>query len=329
MALRETLTAGWETPNWLTKALWPLSQVYRGAYELNRLSYQVGLRAVYRPPVPLIVVGNLTVGGTGKTPLVVHIVQLLKAQGLRVGIISRGYHSRATDFPLLVDDTTDVRLAGDEPSLLARRTGVPIVIGPNRRADIERLVANGDLDVIVSDDGLQHHALARDVDVCLIDQTRPSHNTYLLPAGPYRESPARQAHLDFLIHHIGPNSKTSGFTMQLVPDMLTAVASSNTAVPPSSGRIHAVAGIGNPQRFFRTCEQLGFTVIPHAFPDHYQFTAADIDFGADAVVLMTEKDAVKCDKIADHRHWYVPVSAQLSSGFDHALLDRLSCINNS
>lgn len=327
MALRDTLIAGWKKPNWLTTTLWPLSQLYRGVYELNRLSYQSGIRAVYRAPIPVIVVGNLTVGGTGKTPLVAHIVQLLQAQGLRPGIISRGYHSQARDFPLLVTNTTQVSEAGDEPSLLMRRTGAPIAIGPDRRADIELLLSEHQVDVIVSDDGLQHHALARDIEVCLIDQTNPSDNTYPLPAGPYRESPARQQQVDFVVRHITPDSNIEGFTMQLAPDPIAAVVSSNTESPPKAGPVHAVAGIGNPQRFFDTCERLGFSVIPHAFPDHYAFRAEDIDFGPDAVVLMTEKDAVKCDKIADHRHWYVPVSAQVSSEFDRALLDLFSRIS--
>ena len=327
MALRETLIAGWRKPNWLTATLWPLSLLYRGIYQLNRLSYQAGLRSTYRAPVPVIVVGNLTVGGTGKTPLVAHIVQLLQAQGLRPGIISRGYHSQASEFPLLVETTTEVAQAGDEPSLLMRRTGTPIAIGPDRRAAIELLLAHHALDVIVSDDGLQHHALARDIEVCLIDQTSQNDNHGLLPAGPYRESPARQKQVDFVVYHVGPDSVTHGFTMQLVPDQIKAVAPSNIASPPSDGPIHAVAGIGNPQRFFDACERLGFVIIPHAFPDHHEFTAGDIDFGPDAVVLMTEKDAVKCEKIADQRHWYVPVSAQLSPGFDNALMDRLSRIN--
>ncbi|WP_245941740.1 tetraacyldisaccharide 4'-kinase [Arenicella xantha] len=308
----------------MTVLLWPLSVLYRVLFAANRCLYQCGLKSVYRAPVPVIVVGNVSVGGTGKTPLVIYLVELLTAQGFKPGVISRGYHSQAHAGPLLVSPQTPVQQAGDEPALIVRRTGVPLCIDSNRKAAIECLLDNHDINVVISDDGLQHFALQRDIEICLLDQTSPMLNEHLLPAGPFREPLMRASSCDIVVHHGG--SEEQGITMQLEatsPSPLVTATSAEGAEFNASQPFVAVAGIGNPDRFFNTCREYGFTFESKPFPDHHQFSKSDIDFG-DRIVLMTEKDAVKCQEFADARHWYLPVSAKLSTGFDEQVIALLT-----
>lgn len=314
---------GWRRPNALSMALWPLSLVYRAGFVLNRFRYQIGLAKSFKAPVPVIVVGNLSVGGTGKTPLVIYLLNELRQAGHKPAVISRGYGGQAQRYPLGVDSDTPVAECGDEPALIVRRTGVPMYVGADRKASINCLLENHDVDVIVSDDGLQHHALQRNIELCIIDKTAPQSNEFLLPAGPWRESQARLKSVDFVVSHtVADVDQEQEISMRLVPSQPKPVLPDCSAIFDSSKAIHAVAGIGNPQRFFTTCERLGLKFEAHVFPDHHQFQKQDIDF-AEGQVLMTEKDAVKVTKIADHRHWYLPVDAKLSAGFIDRLLEKI------
>lgn len=317
MAFRDSLISSWRKPNALTVLLWPLSLLYRALFVVNRSLYRLGIKRVYRAPVPVIIIGNVTVGGTGKTPLVIFLVEALREHGFKPAVISRGYAGHAPEYPLLVTSQTPVEYCGDEPTLIVRRTKVPMCVGPNRKSAIELLLDTHDVDVIISDDGLQHFALARDLELCLVDDTSPLANSHLLPAGPYREPAYRLSTVDFVIRHGG----NDGICMELVATSPKPLVTSD-AVFDSSKKIHAVAGIGNPQRFFDTCRRLGLTIEPHSFPDHHAFSLSDIDFG-DSLVLMTEKDAVKCQAFADERHWYLPVDAKLNAGFTDALIAAL------
>ena len=332
---REQLQHSWQRPNLLTWLLWPLSQLYKILFKLNRCAFSIGLRKAYRAPVPVIVVGNITVGGTGKTPMVIYLIEVLKKQGYQPGVISRGYAGNATTYPLLVTAQTDAKLCGDEPALIVRRTAVPMVVGPNRQADIEHLLARHDIDIIISDDGLQHHALERDIEICLLDRTNQQQNNKLLPAGPFRESPSRLDSVDLLVEHTALAAESAGavqpglsnkYQMYLEPstpvllaDMYATEKTKNKRTLDVTGGVHAVAGIGNPQRFFNTCRALGWQIEAHAFADHHRFVEADFAFADQKMIVITEKDAVKCQQLVNSKLWFLPVDATLSSGFEASL----------
>lgn len=306
----------------------PLSWVYRFFFTIRKLCYQVGIFSSYKAKVPVIVVGNLTVGGTGKTPLVIYLVELLREQGYSPAVISRGYSGDAPSYPFEVTAKTPVEQSGDEPALIVKRTKVPMVVGPNRGANIDLLLASNEVDVIVSDDGLQHFALQRDIEVCLVDDTVPTNNQSLLPAGPYREPLSRLKTVDMIVHHQQKFSALDKgrFGMALVANeaLFLNEKKQDQKALSKSDVIHAVAGIGNPQRFFNTCKLQGYQVQEHAFPDHYHFQADDLEFNDGRAVLMTEKDAVKCQYLKGDNLWYLPVDAQLSEGFTHNLIDALN-----
>ncbi len=322
MAFRDHLLKSWQQANGLSVALWPLSLLYRLVFSANRFRYRIGLAKSYRAPVPVIVVGNLSVGGTGKTPLVIFLVNALREAGYKPGVISRGYGGQAKQYPLEVGADTPVTYSGDEPALIVRRTAVPMCVGPDRKASIEYLLERHELDLIISDDGLQHHALQRDIELCIVDKTSLQKNSYLLPAGPWREPLTRLNSVDLVVYHGDSDTQEKQISMQLMPAQPLPVLADSKAIFDSSKPIQAIAGIGNPQRFFDTCVQLGLKIDAHAFPDHHKFLKEDIEFG-ETQVLMTEKDAVKVREIADHRHWYLPVDAKLSAGFIDRLIEKL------
>ena len=321
MTFREHILKSWKRPDLLTFVLLPLSGLYAVLIRLRRTLYQMGLLRSFRPEVPVIVVGNITVGGTGKTPLVIYLVEELSRQGYQVGVISRGYGGKPPVTPMLVSSSSSPAECGDEPVLIWRRTGAPVAIGPDRTASIGLLLSHHDLDLIISDDGLQHYALQRDIELCVVDRTNPQHNHYLFPAGPLREPRSRLQQVDLVISHVtGDNSDQKGHTMRLQAGTVRRVDGQDSTDALPRG-VHAVAGIGNPERFFETCRRAGYEVIPHPFADHHSFRAKDIDFDDDKPVLMTEKDAVKCINFASDRHWYMPVDAKISAGFTDQLLD--------
>ena len=308
----------------------PLSWVYWLVFALRKQCYRLGLLSSYRADIPVVIVGNLTVGGTGKTPLVIHLVEQLRANGFSPAVISRGYSGDATSYPLEVTESTPVNESGDEPALIVKRTKVPMVVGPNRGASIDLLLTNHSVDVIISDDGLQHFALKRDVEICLLDDTVKSENYSLLPAGPYREPLSRLKTIDLVVHHQREkkNLEQGRFNMTLQASSakpLNSLAGEVNRLNKKE-RVHAVAGIGNPQRFFDTCQSEGYCFEAHAFVDHHHFNKSDLIFGDEAPILMTEKDAVKCQSFTINDAWYLPVDAKLSDGFVEALLAKLAIV---
>lgn len=321
MSLQRAIENSWLKPNLLTVLLWPLSLIYGALFALRSKLYAHGFLKSHRAPLPVIVVGNLTVGGTGKTPLVIFLVEELRRQGFTPGVISRGYGGQATQYPCVVERETLPEHSGDEPALIVRRTGVPMVVGADRAASINTLLDLGlGVDIIVSDDGLQHLALQRDIEICLLDATSPQTNTCLLPAGPYRERKSRLAAVDLVVEHGLAGDSNAAFAMRLSPREPKLVAPERAiskeapSVFDAEQEFHAVAGIGNPTRFFNTCRDLGYRFKAHPFADHHEFSSADINFDGEPV-LMTEKDAVKCRYLADSQHWYLPVDATLSEDF--------------
>ncbi len=301
----------WYSQNLIAWLLLPLAGLFCFVASLRRFLYRAGLLNSYQSPVPVIVVGNITVGGTGKTPLIIEFCQQLKERGLNPGVISRGYGGQSSDYPVLVAENTSALEAGDEPVLIAKRTRCPVVVGPDREADIKLLLAECKCDVILSDDGLQHYRLKRNAEIAVIDQTRKFGNGFCIPAGPLRESVTRLKHVDMAILN-GGESNVSSFTV--VTDKLISLDNSKeVSLEIFKGkRIHALAGIGNPDRFFKILGDNAIDYIPHVFPDHYIYKAEDLKFNDDLAVLMTEKDAVKCKKFNLNNYWYMPIDVQLS-----------------
>lgn len=278
---------------------------------------------------PVLVVGNLIAGGSGKTPLTIAIVARLQAAGWTPGVASRGYGRDDAGTPRWVEPVTDPKLAGDEPVLIAARTGARVRVDADRVAAAKALIAAG-CDIVVCDDGLQHYRLRRDVEIEVIDGVRRYGNGLLIPAGPMRELATRSADVDFRVLNTGSATDVAAefgeWPMRLETGQALPLVGGR-ALPLSrfSGqRVHAVAGIGDPERFFATLRSHGIAIVPHAFADHHRYTAEDLRFGSDLPVLMTEKDAVKCMRFAGERHYSVPVSGALPEAFWIALMDRLA-----
>ena len=317
-------------PPWYLRSLEP---VYRAAFQ-HIQSKGHNARDRYRSPLPLIVVGNLTAGGSGKTPLVIRLCELAMDLKLRAGIASTGYGRRSTD-TIVVDTDCDTSVCGDEPVLLAIRTGVPVVVA-KRRVDAVRKLNDLDLDVIFSDDGLQQADLERDIEFCVVDGARGLGNGHLLPAGPLREPPGRLNNVDYVMTNGNWNDRPDDLDVNVMHLEASHVCSlDGTKMIPAiqfrqthkGKKVHAIAGIGNPGRFFDTLETLGFEVIPHRFPDHHLFSLDDLDFMmADSAIIMTEKDAVKCRSLGLKNAWYVPVNTRLPEDFERIFKDRLASL---
>ena len=317
----------WTRFTWLTLLLTPLSWLFRAVVALRRGLYQAGVLRSERLPVPVIVVGNISVGGTGKTPLVLWLAIQLRNSGSRPGIISRGYGG-ANQSPRAVQPDSNAAQCGDEPVLLARRGHCPVWIGQDRVAVARALLAaNPECNVILSDDGLQHYRLARDAEIAVIDGARGLGNGLLLPAGPLREPPSRLNEVDAVVVR-GPATKIASprYAMTLQPAGLRNLTDVNRRVDASHFkglRVHAVAGIGNPQQFFDTLTRMGIAHTPHAFADHHAFTAADLAFSDCDAVVMTEKDAVKCEAFASDKHWALQVDARVDDALIRLMLERI------
>lgn len=312
-----------------------LAAAYGTLVRLRIGLYARGWLQAQRVGAPVVIVGNLVAGGSGKTPLVIALVQRLQAAGRTPGVATRGYGREGEDQALWVQADTDPARSGDEPLLIARRTGARVRADRDRAAAARALVAAG-CDVVVCDDGLQHYRLARDVEIEVLDARRRHGNGRLLPAGPLREPAGRAARCHFHVLNLGAVGTGPADVVQAAPRFgeWPMQLAADAAVPLQGGRptplaafagrrVHAVAGIGDPERFFAMLRERGIAVVPHAFPDHHRYCAADFDFGSDLPVLMTEKDAVKARAFATSRFHAVPVDARLPEAFWIALLDRL------
>ena len=278
------------------------------------------------PPVPVVVVGNITVGGTGKTPLVVTLCECFQRNGLRVAVISRGYGSDTSVVPFTVNADGDASACGDEPLLIAQRTGAPVVIDPNRRRALDYVIETHKPDVVISDDGLQHYSLPRSVDIVVLDGQRGLGNGYCLPVGPLREPASRLAHCDWVVVNGDERAaQVEGVVMHLdVSDPVNLRSGESLPLEDFVVRypvVHAVAGIGNPQRFFTALEGQALRVVPHPFPDHHRYRQRDFDAFVENTILMTEKDAVKCRWLDTSRCWYVPVEVALPDSDVDSLLN--------
>jgi tetraacyldisaccharide 4'-kinase len=314
----------WNKGAWLGVLLLPLGLVFAACVKLKTFLYHSGALKQQCLPVPVIIIGNITVGGTGKTPLVIYIAELLKHTGYKPGIISRGYGGNAASWPQWVTAHSDVTQIGDEALLIASQTGCPMAVGPSRVDAAKLLLAEADCDVILSDDGLQHYALARDIEIAVIDGDRRFGNGFCLPAGPLREPISRLQQVDLIVVN-GDKTDDREFSMQLRGAVAVNMETGEQKLLPGfkDNACHALAGIGNPERFFKSLQAIGITCDTHRFSDHHSFSQQDITFLDDKPVLMTEKDAVKCMRFANHQHWYVPVKAVLAADFSEQLLHLL------
>lgn len=313
--------------NLIAVLLWPFSLLFGAVVRARRLLYLHGFFKSERVSVPVIVVGNISVGGTGKTPLVARLVELLREAGYKPGVISRGYGGQSAEWPRYVTADSDPRQVGDEPVLLVQRCRCPVVVDPDRVAAARALLATYDCNVILSDDGLQHYRLQRDIEIAVVDGFRRLGNVACLPAGPLREPPARLGEVDFVV---GNGAARGGeYLMALRGETAVNLADpcvSATLAGFRDSTIHAVAGIGDPGRFFDHLRHARLRLIEHPFPDHHAFRPEELRFPQDFPVLMTEKDAIKCRAFAPDGCWYVPVSAQLDPEFEEELLKRLATI---
>ncbi len=318
MALTDRLLDAWYKGHPALTLLRPLEALYRRVVIGKRARFVAGQGSIYRAPVPVVVVGNITVGGTGKTPLILWMIDYCRRRGLRVGVVSRGYGAKPAALPWRVLAQQSAEQAGDEPLLIVKRTGVPLMIDPDRSRAVRALLACEPLDLILSDDGLQHYRLARDLELVLIDAARGLGNRRCLPAGPLREPVERLASVDALLYNGAHEDREDGYAFTLRPAALVNVRSGERQAvdyfPPGQA-LHAVAGIGNPQRFFNTLEGLHWRPVPHAFADHAVFSAQALAFTPALPLVMTEKDAVKCSSFAAPDWWYLTVEAVPSPAF--------------
>lgn len=366
MSIETAITRAWQRKAAWLWLLLPISWLYGLLTLLRRQAYKAGLFASYRAPVPIMVIGNITVGGSGKTPLIITLVSYLQQQGIKVGVISRGYGGDSSQMPALVTKDSLPSTVGDEPCLIVNVTAVPMAVCPNREQAITTLLnAYPDLQLIIADDGLQHYALQRDIEWIVVDVARGFGNQQLLPTGFLREPMARLTDA-IVIYHEKPEvvsalnnneNLAQRLTMQLQPsslypllsdddihdlDDLDILTSSSDAVVPMQGSVHAVSGIGYPQRFFTTLRTLGFDVIEHPYPDHYDFSLLELRQYTEHPIIVTTKDAVKIRtlllaemnkinaatfdelfnddiKALVNRLWVLPVTAELS----HACYQKL------
>lgn len=308
----------WYNGSPLSWLLLPLTGLFWLLTRLRRGLFRTGILRSHAVTVPVVVIGNITVGGTGKTPVALWLVESLRERGVRVGVVSRGYGANVGAVPRMVAADSDVALVGDEPLLIARRGRCPVVVHPDRVAAARRVLDEG-VDLIVADDGLQHYRLARDFEIALVDGQRGFGNGWLLPAGPLREPLKRlQGVQRLIVNGEGaaldlPVAEERVSRMHLRADnaLCMATQESRPLAAFADVAVHAIAGIGNPERFFRLLESFGIRVLPHPLPDHATLTVADLTFDDDKMVFMTEKDAVKCTGLTLPDHWYVPVDVDM------------------
>ncbi|MGY4532447.1 tetraacyldisaccharide 4'-kinase [Pseudomonas sp. TE3786] len=318
MAASEKLLNAWYQGHPALRLLWPLECLYRAVVQGKRQRFLAGRGEIYRAPVPVVVVGNITVGGTGKTPIILSLIAHCQARGLKVGVVSRGYGATPPQLPWRVRPEQSASEAGDEPLLIVQRSGVPLMIDPDRSRAVRTLLEQEPLDLILCDDGMQHYRLARDLELLLIDAARGLGNRRCLPAGPLREPVERLQSVDAVLLNGAASDSAEGFGFTLQPSALVNLRSGERVALdhfPAGQALHAVAGIGNPQRFFNTLEALHWRPIPHAFADHAQFDAAQLTFSSALPLVMTEKDAVKCRAFAADDWWYLAVDAAPSPAF--------------
>lgn len=305
----------WYGKHFVKWVLLPFSWFYSIVIRIRRWYLQRFCQQNY--PVPVIVVGNVTVGGVGKTPVVIELAKKMQQKGLKVGIVSRGYGAKIKHFPYEIQLNDSAELVGDEPLMIARRINCPVVIAPKRTEAVRHLLDKHSVQIIISDDGLQHYRMGRSIEIAVIDGMRGLGNGYCLPAGPLREPDSRLKQVDFVI--VNEGAWENAYSMEIIPKKIVRLTTKEEVSTDSfTNEVAAVAGIGNPQRFYSTLSQLGIKFKPYPYPDHYQFKLHDLNY-VESQVIMTEKDAVKCYSFSSDKLYYLPVEAKLNDSFWEAL----------
>jgi len=314
----------WYESSFITWLLLPLSWLYCLIVVVRRKLYRLNFLKSYRARVPVIVVGNIVVGGSGKTPLLLSLCDYVQKKGFRPGVVSRGYGGNVTGVKQVQSDDS-AALVGDEPLMIFQRTGLPVVVGADRVAAVNYLLKNNDCDIVLSDDGLQHYRMQRDLEIAVIDSDRGLGNGYCLPAGPLRERSARLQEVDIIIYN-GSNSDTvdeCSYSLQIISLTKLNGNENRSLTSFSQAPVHAVAGIGNPERFFTQLRKNGIDIIDHAFPDHHDYGQDDFSGWNETCIIMTEKDAVKCGNLALTDAWVVKVEAMFSDRLESRLSECL------
>lgn len=324
----------WQSFNLVSLLLLPLSWLFCFIAWLRKLVYQKLINKTQPYPCPIIVIGNIYVGGTGKTPFLIELVNYYKNQGYKVGVISRGYKAKhpllAKGKSVLLNSEMTVPEQGDEPALIVNKTQVPVVIGSNRNQSIELLLAETDTNLIFSDDGLQHYAMQRNIEICVVDEVSQFGNKLCLPAGPLREKVSRLKEVDFVVYKLIKPSLNNEYSFNFSIKQcyhLFNYQHKNLADFKST-TVHAVTGIGNPLHFFNQLRALDIKVNEHRFPDHHSFKFEDLDYNDQFPILMTEKDAVKCKNYKDKEIWVVRLEINISKLFLHDLTDKINRISD-
>ncbi|WIO73084.1 tetraacyldisaccharide 4'-kinase [Porticoccaceae bacterium LTM1] len=337
--MSKSLEQSWYSGGVLPKVLLPLSWLF-GGISATRRQWLKSRSKNNQLPVPVIVVGNISVGGTGKTPLLITLLDALRQAGYRPGVVSRGYGGKAPKYPLRVESSTPVEHSGDEPLMIARQSGCPVVVDPDRLRAARFLLVDTECNIVLSDDGLQHYRLPRDIELAVVDGQRGFGNGYLLPAGPLREPVSRLSSVDaVLVNGVfngmgsSPEFGEKAVAMKVVARPLLRSLNGKPSIALrdwqfTRRKVHAVAGIGNPQRFIDTLTGYGFQPELHAFPDHHQFVASDLCFDDDRAVIMTAKDAVKCESISREDCWVLDVAAELPDSWLMEFLEKVKVISD-
>lgn len=323
----------WQRRNWIAYSLRPFEMIFRCCAALRREMYRLNLLKVTKFPVPVIVVGNIYIGGTGKTPVVIALVEALKQAGYHPGVVSRGYKAKCDFFPHIVSVNDPASMVGDEPLVIARRTQSPVVIAPKRVHAVATLLENfPSCNVIVTDDGLQHYALHRDIEMAVLDADRHFGNGFCLPAGPLREPVSRLKTVDYVITN-GVTEYENTFKITIKPHELINCLDPNKRESVDFFKkrlVHAVSGIGSPQRFYQTLQSLGLIFSENTFADHHSYVKEDFDHLKDNPIIMTEKDAVKCQGFATESMWYLPITAEIPKELlDHLFVDLKKSLKDS
>lgn len=319
----KVLTESWYYPRWWNYLLYPLSILFYGIVVLRKNFYRLGLFKKYRFDRPIIVVGNLTVGGTGKTPLVIFLAEQLSQRGFHPVIISRGYGRKKNKLKLVTLDSAPTEV-GDEPLLIFKKTGIPVIVSTKRVKAVELAKAQFKCDVIISDDGLQHYALERDIEIAVVDGSCRFGSEWLLPAGPLREPLSRLKKVDFIVNNGDIRKNEIPMKCALHEAVHLSTGQTFSLASFKGKTVHAVAGLGHPKRFFNSLIAKGIKIIPHAYPDHYLFSADDLTFSDPFPILMTEKDSVRCSDFIDEKMYHVTITTQLPENFIQLILNKLS-----
>ncbi len=338
----KAITHYWQSINIVSISLLPISLLFCLLATFRRQLYRLSLLKSSRSKIPLIVVGNIYIGGNGKTPFVIELVKQLQKAGYTPAIVSRGYGALSEQecnlsWPRKVDLKQPPVFFGDEPYLIHYATQCPVVIDPQRSRAVDSIEQTTHCDVIISDDGLQHYAMSRFIEINITDACRLYGNGFCLPAGPLRESPKRLKSVDYIVYNISQCSRDytprdfpeKSFLMnyklqELIPVSIAPDTTQSITLATLKGKtIHAVAGIGDPQRFFKQLIELGANVIAHPFDDHHNYQASELSFGDEYLIIMTEKDAVKCQSLSLSNAWYLPIKASLDNLLVEQIVQKL------